>query len=284
VQIKGYPVRLPLDLMLVFTANPEDYTARVKIITPLKDRIGSEIRTHYPATLDHGMAITEQEAWAKRTAPIELKVPSYIRETVEQLAFSARDDKRVDKRSGVSQRLPISVLENVISNAERRALATSEPVAVPRVLDIYAALPSITGKLELEYEGELKGGDAVARELIRLAVGKVFTRIFDGENLTSVVQFFEMGGALKLDETAPSAEMVKELGKIQGLMEKTKLLGLSASEPDAVRAAAAEFILEGLYSHRRISRNEEIGFTAEPRRREQPTDDPKTKASRRNYQ
>src|SRR6195256_164703 len=174
IQIKGYPVRLPLDLMLVFTANPEDYTARGKIITPLKDRIGSEIRTHYPVALDHGMAITEQEAWSKRSAPIEIRVPSYIREAVEQLAFSARDDKRVDKRSGVSQRLPISVLENVISNAERRALSIGDPVAVPRVMDIYAALPSITGKLELEYEGELKGGDVVARELIRLAVGKVF--------------------------------------------------------------------------------------------------------------
>src|SRR6185503_15549932 len=126
VQIKGYPVRLPLDLMLVFTANPEDYTARGKIITPLKDRIGSEIRTHYPVALDHGMAITEQESWAKRTAPIEIRVPSYIREAVEQLAFSAREDKRVDKRSGVSQRLPISVLENVISNAERRALSIGD--------------------------------------------------------------------------------------------------------------------------------------------------------------
>ena len=114
VQIKGYPVRLPLDLMLVFTANPEDYTARGKIITPLKDRIGSEIRTHYPATLEHGMAITEQEAWTDAARrPIELRVPDYIREMVEQLAFSAREDKKVDKRSGVSQRLPISVLENV---------------------------------------------------------------------------------------------------------------------------------------------------------------------------
>ena len=147
VQIKGYPVRLPLDVMLVFTANPEDYTARGKIITPLKDRIGSEIRTHYPAELAHGMAITEQEAWSKRPAPMELRVPAYIREVIEQLAFSARDDKRVDKRSGVSQRLPISrVGERVISNAERRALVAGESVAVPRVLDIYAALPSITRK------------------------------------------------------------------------------------------------------------------------------------------
>src|ERR1700688_1214184 len=110
VQIKGYPVRLPLDLLLVFTANPEDYTARGKIITPLKDRIGSEIRTHYPMTLDQGLAITEQEAWTSRDAAIDIRVPSYIRETVEQLAFSAREDKRVDKRSGVSQRLALSVL------------------------------------------------------------------------------------------------------------------------------------------------------------------------------
>ena len=283
VQIKGYPVRLPLDVMLVFTANPEDYTARGKIITPLKDRIGSEIRTHYPTDIAHGMAITEQEAWSKREAPVELRVPAYIREVVEQLAFSARDDKRIDKRSGVSQRLPISVLENVISNAERRALVTAEKVAVPRVLDIYAALPSITGKLELEYEGELKGGDAVARELIRLAVGKVFTRVYDGQNLSTVVTWFDLGGNLKLDETSSSADMVKELAGIQGLLEKTKLLGLGTSEPDAVRAAAAEFILEGLYAHRRISRSEETGFTAEQKRREPPVEEGK-RAVRRDYQ
>jgi magnesium chelatase subunit I len=279
VQIKGYPVRLPLDLLLVFTANPEDYTARGKIITPLKDRIGSEIRTHYPATLDHGMEITEQEAWTGRRSPAELRIPDYIREVIEQLAFSAREDKRVDRRSGVSQRLPISALENVTSNAERRALMTGESVAVPRVLDVYAALPSITGKLELEYEGELKGGDVVARELIRLAVGKVFTTHFDGENMSSVVQWFELGGSLKLDETEPSSKMVKELAHIQGLMEKTKRLGLGSSEPDAVRAAAAEFILEGLYAHRRISRNEEAGYTAEQRRRE-PPDEAKAKIKR----
>lgn len=285
VQIKGYPVRLPLDVMLVFTANPEDYTARGKIITPLKDRIGSEIRTHYPSSVEQGMEITAQEAWSKRGTPVELRVPSYIREVVEQLAFSARDDKRIDKRSGVSQRLPISVLENVISNAERRALVNGESVAVPRVVDIYAALPSITGKLELEYEGELKGGDAIARELIRLAVGKVFTRIFEGESMSQVVQWFDMGGNLKIDENTPSAEMVKELTGIQGLLEKTKHLGLGASEPDAVRSAAGEFILEGLYSHRRISRSEETGFTAEQKRREpKPDADEAKRAARRNYQ
>ena len=270
VQIKGYPVRLPLDIMLVFTANPEDYTARGKIITPLKDRIGSEIRTHYPLTLDQGLSITKQESWTERTSPIGLGTPKYIREIVEQLAFLAREDKKVDKRSGVSQRLPISVLENVVSNAERRALRAAEDMAVPRVLDIYAALPSITGKLELEYEGELKGGDNVARELIRTAVGKIYSNYFEGVNVSQIVQWFELGGSLKLDESMDSSHMVKQLAGIQGLMDKTAALGLGSSEPDAVRASAAEFILEGLYAHRRISRNEEAGFTAGERKREPP--------------
>ena len=268
VQIKGYPVRLPLDIMLVFTANPEDYTARGKIITPLKDRIGSEIRTHYPITLDHGLAITRQESWTDRSSPARLEVPGYIREIVEQLAFLAREDKKVDKRSGVSQRLPISVLENVLSNAERRALRAKESVAVPRVLDIYSALPSITGKLELEYEGELKGGDNVARELIRMAVGKVYTSYFEGVNVSQIVQWFELGGSLKLDETLDSNAMAGQLANIQGLMEKTEALGVGSGEPAALRASAAEFILEGLYAHRRISRNEELGFTAGERKRE----------------
>jgi magnesium chelatase subunit I len=270
VQIKGYPVRLPLDIMLVFTANPEDYTARGKIITPLKDRIGSEIRTHYPITVEQGLAITKQESWAERPSPIRLEVPNYIREIVEQLAFLAREDKRVDKRSGVSQRLPISALENVISNAERRALKAGEDLAVPRVLDIYAALPSITGKLELEYEGELKGGDNIARELIKTAVGQIYNNYFEGVNVSQIVQWFELGGSLKLDESVNSSNVLKQLAKIQGLMDKTGALGVGASDADAVKASAAEFILEGLYAHRRISRNEEVGFTAGERKREPP--------------
>jgi len=273
VQIKGYPVRLRLDLMLVFTANPEDYTARGKIITPLKDRIGSEIRTHYPATIEQGIAITAQEAWLDRPSPIAVRIPEYIKQVAEHLAFLAREDKRVDKRSGVSQRLPISAIENVVSNAERRALRAKEDVAVPRILDIYSALPAVTGKLELEYEGELKGGDTVARELIRAAVGKVYNHYFDGANMAQVIQWFDLGGTLKLDENIDSAAMVKQLAGIQGLMEKVKVLGLTANEPDAVRASAAEFILEGLYAHRRISRNEERGFAAEEKRRESPREE-----------
>src|SRR5580698_3743852 len=179
VQIKGYPVRLMLDVALVFSANPEDYTARGKIITPLKDRIGSEIRTHYPETLEEGIAITTQEAWAARGATAA-EIPQYVREVVEQIAFSAREDKKVDKRSGVSQRLPISTMELVVSNAERRALVNDESLVTPRVSDIYAAMPGMTGKLELEYEGEMKGADTVVRDLIRKAVGKVFDRVFAG--------------------------------------------------------------------------------------------------------
>jgi magnesium chelatase subunit I len=283
VQIKGYPIRLPLDLMLVFTANPEDYTARGKIITPLKDRIGSEIRTHYPLTVDEGISITTQEAWTVRPAPIEASIPGYIREIVEQIAFLAREDKRIDKRSGVSQRLPITVLENVLSNAERRAFKCGDAEAVPRVLDVYSALPSITGKLELEYEGELKGGDFIARELIRTATGKVFNTYLEDANLAQVVQWFDLGGSVRLDEGVSSADMVRQLGAIQGLMEKTGRLGLGANESDGRRASAAEFILEGLYAHRRISRNEEQGFVRDERKRETIPPDEGRKTQRRQF-
>lgn len=270
VQIKGYPVRLPLDVLLVFTANPEDYTARGKIVTPLKDRIGSEIRTHYPLTVKHGIEITTQEAWTARQASATIFIPNFIRECIEHVAFGAREDKRVDKRSGVSQRLPISVLENVVSSAERRALIAGEPDAVPRVADLYAALPAITGKLELEYEGELKGGDTVARELIRQAVGKVYDQYLQGENTRQVVQWFELGGSIRLGENVPAGSLIGTLDSIQGLMELAGKLGLSANEPDAVRVSAAEFVLEGLYAHRRISRNEELAFVADEQKRRQP--------------
>src|SRR5438067_3992457 len=138
VQIKGYPVRLPLDVLLCFTANPEDYTARGKIITPLKDRIGSEVLTHYPEDVELGMAITKQEAWTARDDR-RVRVPDFILEVIERIAFEARTDKRIDKRSGVSQRMPITVLENGVSNAERRALLAADEEVVPRISDIYAA-------------------------------------------------------------------------------------------------------------------------------------------------
>src|SRR5438874_3442004 len=262
VQIKGYPLRLPLDLALVFTANPEDYTARGKIVTPLKDRIGSEIRTHYPGTLEEGISITEQEAWARRDG-LELHVPRYIREVIERVAFLAREDKKIDKRSGVSQRLPISVLENVVSNAERRALRSGEKMIVPRIGDIYSALPSITGKLELEYEGEMRGADTVARELIRTAVAKTYDTYFKDLNMQQVVQWFDLGGEIKLADTAGSHEIFEGLKNIQGLNEKLSPLGIKSKDKTEVLVSAAEFVLEGLHAHRRIGRTEERVFSAE---------------------
>src|SRR5881394_3142484 len=219
VQIKGYPVRLPLDVALVFTANPEDYTARGKIITPLKDRIGSEILTHYPASLEHGIAITEQEAWTDRTGVLKIEIPDYVREVVEEVAFQARGDRKIDKRSGVSQRLPITTLELVVSNAERRALAHAETLVVPRVTDVYAALPSITGKFELEYEGELRGAEQIARDLIRSAVGAVFTGMFDGADTRTVVEWFDLGGALTLGDHSSSDDVIAQTRCVQGLRE-----------------------------------------------------------------
>src|SRR5215467_3576892 len=263
IQIKGYPLRLPLDVLLVFSANPEDYTARGKIITPLKDRIGSEIRTHYPTTVEEGIAITAQEAWTGRDAVYRVEVPDYLRELVEEIAFQARDDKRVDKRSGVSQRLPISVLESVVSSAEQRAARTREKLTVARVADVYAALPSITGKLELEYEGELKGADTIARELIRTASGRIFSKRFADVNFQTVVQWFELGGELKLADLASTSDRYKQLANIKDLMDYIGRLGVSDKKDAGPASAAAEMILEGLWAHRRIGRSEERGFYAE---------------------
>jgi magnesium chelatase subunit I len=261
VQIKGYPVRLALDVALVFSANPEDYTARGKIITPLKDRIGSEIRTHYPETIEEGIAITTQEAWAARNGQA-IEIPQYVREIVEQVAFSAREDKKVDKRSGVSQRLPIATLELVVSNAERRALVNGDGMVLPRVGDIYAAMPGITGKLELEYEGEMRGADTVVRELIRTAVGKIYDRYFADEDMQQVELWFNLGGTVKFEDHQPAAEVVKELREIQGLLEKLAAAGVKSSDPDPKIVAAAEFLLEGMVAHRKLSRNEDRGFAA----------------------
>src|ERR1700686_4231141 len=217
VQIKGYPIRLQLDVLLVFTANPEDYTARGKIITPLKDRIGSEIRTHYPATRENAVAITEQEAWTTRAGGLPVEIPRYVRDVVEEVAFQARADRKIDKRSGVSQRLPITALELVVSNAERRTLANGETLVVPRVTDIYAALPSITGKFELEYEGELRGAEQVARDLIRSAVGNVFVGMFEGVDTRTVIEWFDLGGSLPLGDVTSANEVIAQTRGVQGL-------------------------------------------------------------------
>jgi magnesium chelatase subunit I len=273
IQIKGYPVRLPLDLMLVFTANPEDYTARGKIITPLKDRIGSEIRTHYPVTREHAREITAQEAWVRRGCSIE--VPDFVRDIVEELAFQARSERRIDKRSGVSQRLPITVLENVVSNAERRGVVRNESPIVPRVTDIYAALPSITGKFELEYEGELKGADALARDVIRAAVGNVFTERLGHVETRRVVEWFELGGSLVYDDLTPANELLDKAREVQGLVDLAAHTGIGATPSPPLLASAVDLVLEGLYSLKKIGRSEERGFhAAEQTRRREPRAEP----------
>ena len=263
VQIKGYPVRLPLDVMMAFTANPEDYTARGKIITPLKDRIGSEIRTHYPAGRADAMAITAQEAWVERNdgAP-NAELLQFVAEVVEEIAFQARQDRRIDKRSGVSQRLPISVMENVLSNAERRALVRGEKVAVPRVTDVYAALPSITGKFELEYEGELKGAETVARELIRGAVANVADGYLSHHDTRQVIEWFDLGGSLQLDDMMSADAVLEAARQVQGLIPLAHAAGIPEGASAPVLAAGIDFVLEGFYATKKIGRSEERGYHA----------------------
>ena len=261
VQIKGYPVRLPLDVAIVFSANPEDYTARGKIVTPLKDRIGSEIRTHYPEDIEEGIRITSQEAWSNRPAT-QIQIPHYVRQVVEQIAFTAREDKKVDKRSGVSQRLPITTMELVLSNAERRALLHGEALVVPRIGDIYAALPGITGKVELEYEGEMRGADTVVREIIRTAVAEVFDKYFAGTDTQQIEEWFNLGGTVQLNDVQPAVTSLAELKQIQGLLEKLAPLKIDSKADPAITVSAAEFLLEGMTAHKRISRAEERVFTA----------------------
>ena len=298
VQIKGYPVRLRLDVLLVFSANPEDYTARGKIITPLKDRIGSEIRTHYPRTRQEAMSITAQESWLDRSrdsgAGPSVSVPAFVREIVEDIAFQARSDQKVDKRSGVSQRLPITTLESVVSNAERRALVNAEALAVPRISDIYAALPSLTGKIELEYEGELKGAEQVARELIRKAVATVFDGHASQLETGAIVQWFDRGGQLDLSDTTPAADLLAAIDDIDGFDAVLAALGAGAQDPEPVRAAAADFVLEGLCALKKISRTDEgrlFGSPAAPRPRPEPKnldelledDEPAVKGKKKYY-
>jgi magnesium chelatase subunit I len=262
VQIKGYPIRLELDVMLVFSANPEDYTARGKIVTPLKDRIGSEIRTHYPTDVRLGMDITAQEAVRSG----DVTVPEFIAELVEEIAFQAREDGRVDKLSGVSQRLPISLMEVAAANAERRSLVQGDD-AVVRVSDVYAGLPAITGKMELEYEGELKGADNVARDVIRKAAGAVYARRYGSANTRELEKWFEAGNVFRFPQGGDSAAALKATVEVPGLSDLAA--EVAASSVDAVRVSAAEFILEGLYGRKKLSRAEELYAAPEPEARQQ---------------
>lgn len=254
VQVKGYPVRLELDVLLAFTANPEDYTARGKIITPLKDRIGSEVITHYPATVDLAMDITRQEAWVDRGA-LPLRMPEVVAEVAERVAFEARAEKRIDQRSGVSQRLSITLLEDIASNAERRALRLAEPEIAPRLADIYAAMPAITGKIELEYEGELIGGAAIARELIRRAADATLRERDETIDLDDIVMWFDTGSALEVSDEAATTAARAGFATVPGLVERVIASALP-TDTDADLVASCELVLEALVARRKLTRSE----------------------------
>ena len=191
-----------------------------------------------------------------------LLVTDFIRETIEQIAFEARDDQRIDKHSGVSQRLPITVMESVVSNAERRALISGEEKIAPRIADIYAAVPSMTGKMELEYEGEQIGANRIAKDLIKRAAGEIFQGYFVGIDFASTVRWFDEGNNLRLADTASAEECMLLLESVPELIE-TALIPFDFNRKDAAQSVAAcEFALEGLYAENKISRNEEGGYTA----------------------
>jgi magnesium chelatase subunit I len=261
IQIRGFPVRIPLDMMMVFSANPEDYTNRGNIITPLKDRIDSQIITHYPSTIDDALEITAQEAWVERGTKVE--IPALIREVVEALAFEARKSEYVDQSSGVSARVPISALENVVSNAERRAVFTGEKKPVARVVDVVAALPAVTGKIELVYEGEQEGALVVGMNLVGKAVLRVFSRhcpnpknapreLRDDSVYADVLGFFNSGRHLDLNDMTRDEEHHAKLNSVNGL----RVLADKYFKPrsDAERAVAMEIVLEGLHQHNLLAR------------------------------
>jgi magnesium chelatase subunit I len=269
VQIRGFPIRMPLDILLVFSANPEDYTNRGSIITPLRDRIASQILTHYPRTLDEALAITDQEAWREREGGVKVEVPPYLRLAIEEVAFQARQSDFVDQNSGVSARLGIALLENVISSAERRGCLSGEKRSVARVSDLITALPAVTGKVELVYEGEREGAQKVALHLLGKAVKRVFEERFpDAYRLEEeeaakasiyapVLGHFRRGETVDVGDDVPSAELARRLGAVPGLEELTRQF-LPSSGP-AESAAAMEFVLEGLHQCSLLAKEEVVG-------------------------
>jgi magnesium chelatase subunit I len=267
VQIRGFPIRLPLDVAMVFSANPEDYTNRGSIITPLRDRISSQILTHYPRTLAESRRITSQEAWIERPGGLNVELPDYLRETLEEVAFRAREDDLVDQNSGVSARMTISLLENVLSNAERRAVRAGVTKTVARVSDLAAASSAITGKVELVYEGEREGAAAVARHLSGKAVKRVFdARLPDayrvetaegGGEFKGVVEHFQGGRSLDLSDELTDDELYERLTKISGLEAvAVKFLGAKGTGPIG---AAMEFLLDGLHQTSLLAKDELVG-------------------------
>ncbi len=264
IQIRGFPVRIPLDVVVVYTANPEDYTNRGSIITPLKDRIGSQIATHYPRTLEEGIEITRQEATERRNGGLELHLPYFFREIIEQVAIEARKSDFVDQKSGVSVRMTVSSMENLLSNAERRAVLNGESLIVPRICDLYAAVPAITGKIELVYEGEQEGEINVSRALIGKAVKALFLKYFSDplaamqkneQTYTEIVNWFKNNQALEISDTTPLQAYTRDLTEVSGLGQVVdKHMPVMKGDHEAMRISAMEFVLDGLHQHSMLSK------------------------------
>ncbi|MGD1148752.1 MAG: magnesium chelatase [Thermoanaerobaculaceae bacterium] len=262
IQIRGFPVRIPLDILMVFSANPEDYTNRGTIITPLKDRISSQILTHYPKDAATAVTITRQEAWRERAGP-RVVVPEAVDLLIEEIAFAARESDLVDQSSGVSARVPIAAMELLVSNLERRSLATGEVPVYPRLVDVHTLLPAITGKVEMVYEGEQKGPEVVARTLIGVAVKKRFLASFpaigrevgtpeDSGPYAPIVAWFAGGGTVTLSDEQVFPEYEAELKRVPGLARLVEGIGETPQE----RAFAAEMVLEGLHQYLKLARED----------------------------
>ena len=265
VQIRGFPVRLNLDLCMVFSANPEDYTNRGRIVTPLKDRIGSVVRTHYPLTRELGIAINDQNAWLAREGE-RLAVPLYIKEVVEELSRLARTSPHVNQQSGVSVRMSIANLENVVSNAERRALVHGERWVVPRVSDVSHVVPSSRGKIELAMTEDDGHEDKLIGRIADEAVKAIFTHHLDPREFRAAVDYFETGKSVELGDLLPARTVLDRIEKVPGLRKRADELARAmlpdlkdADARDAATASAAEFILEGLYVHNKLNKNVKAG-------------------------
>jgi magnesium chelatase subunit I len=252
VQIRGYKIRLPLDVFVVASANPEDYTNRGRIITPLKDRYGAQIRTHYPETIDLEVAIMDQERSEFATEGIEIDVPEFIKEIIAELTHVARRSHDVSQRSGVSVRMSIANYETAIANATRRAIKLGEKSAVPRISDFGALRASTTGKLELETLGEVDD-DVVVGKLISTAIAATFNRYFAVRDFDQLVQAFENGLNVEASDLMPSMDYVHQLSHLEGMKPALDRLGVSGN-PAAV-ASAVEFVLEGLHLNRKLNKD-----------------------------
>lgn len=274
VQIRGFNLRIPVDVAIFFSANPEDYTNRGNIITPLKDRIDAQIITHYPRSREIGIEITRQEAWQERSEQARIVIPHFVREIVEQTAMEARQSEYVDQKSGVSARLTITMMEQIISAAERRTIITGSQESMLRISDIYHATPALTGKIELVYEGEQEGAATVAQHLIGKAINAVFLQYFPNPiskkprrstresaaektkktPYDGIQTWFNRGNVLDLPDVIDEQEYRHRLNKAEGLAELV-IKHTKVTDP-AEMAPLMDLVIEGLHQNSLLSKDD----------------------------